>query len=353
MRKLSILLFICLLLLCACNTNTATPIAIDTSLAPKPATSIPAPAQSTTPLVPDKKPPYRIACIFPRNDTPEWQLTYQSCATAIEALSSLNVTGYCAFPSTPNNTQEQIALIEAAIKDGVDGILLAPTSATEIGEYITQNFTKRSPFVMSLGQEIITKSPYVVAHIGTDMYDAGKDMAKLAVEALGGTGTYAVIGNEVANSIEVSRGIKDYLTTLGNFSVLTDTIQSTSLDVALSYIEELDTTSLHGKAVLFITDPSFIVPIAQKAAASKNKNALCIIGYGISAEVLSLVESGNIYGTIGENNYLLGFDAPFYMIDFFEAKQTKALIPIAHTVLTKELLADAIVQDYLQSIGLA
>ena len=355
MKKFYCMLFACLLFLCACGSNASTPISIDTSFAPKPAASTTIPTQSAAPLTPSCKPPYRIACIFPQNDTAEWSLIYQSCATAIEALSTLEVTGYCVAPSVANDTQAQIALIETAVKDGVDGILLSPTDATAIGDYITQNFTTDShAFIMSVGQELVTESPYVVAHIGTDLYAAGKDMAKIVSEALGPGGNYILIGNEATIQVDTQKrqGIQDTLITAGTYTALTDTLHSTSLDKALSYIDSLADAASQEKIALLITDPAFIVPIAQKVSSLKNKTTFHIVGFGISAEILSLMESGVLYGTIGENNYLLGFNAPFYLIDFFEAKQTKALMPVSHTVLTRESLASPEVQDYLQSIGL-
>lgn len=128
---------------------------------------------------------------------------------AEEAVKLLpNVSLKCVGPETPYSVEEQIQLVEQAITDGVDAILIAPADSKAIVPAIEKanaaGIIVATPNTKAYGGKILT-------WVGVDNYKVGYDLGIALCESIKGKGNVLLIEGTPGNSTSEERvhGYKD------------------------------------------------------------------------------------------------------------------------------------------------
>jgi ABC-type sugar transport system substrate-binding protein len=119
-----------------------------------------------------------------------------------------NVTLKSVGPETPYSVEEQIQLVEQAITDGVDAILIAPADSKAIVPAIEKankaGILVATPNTKAYGGKILTWT-------GVDNYKVGLDLGTALAESIKGKGNVLLIEGTPGNSTSEERvhGYKD------------------------------------------------------------------------------------------------------------------------------------------------
>jgi len=113
-----------------------------------------------------------------------------------------NVNLKCVGPETPYSVEEQIQIVEQAIIDGVDAILIAPADSTGIVPAIEKanaaGIIVATPNTKAYGGDILTWT-------GVDNYQVGYDLGTALCEAIDGKGNVLLIEGTPGNSTSEER----------------------------------------------------------------------------------------------------------------------------------------------------
>ena len=132
-----------------------------------------------------------------------------------EAAAALvpNINIKCIGPETPYSVEEQIQLVEQAITDEADAILITPADSTGIIPAIEKanaaGIPIATPNTKAYGGEVLT-------WIGVDNYTVGYELGTALCEALNGEGKVVLIEGTAGNSTSTER-VDGYLDAFANF----------------------------------------------------------------------------------------------------------------------------------------
>lgn len=125
---------------------------------------------------------------------------------AVKLFPGVNLK--CIGPETPYSVEEQIQLVEQAITDGVDAILIAPADSKAIVPAIEKankaGILVATPNTKAYGGQILTWT-------GVDNYQVGYDLGTALCETIKGKGNVLLIEGTPGNSTSEERveGYKD------------------------------------------------------------------------------------------------------------------------------------------------
>lgn len=127
-----------------------------------------------------------------------------------EAAAKLvdNIHIVCEGPETPYSVSEQIELVEQAITNGVDAIMITPADSTGIIPAIeaanAAGIPIATPNTKAYGGDVL-------CWVGVDNYTVGYELGKALAEALNGKGNVVLIEGTAGNSTSTERvdGYKD------------------------------------------------------------------------------------------------------------------------------------------------
>ena len=127
-----------------------------------------------------------------------------------EAAASLvdNIHIVCEGPETPYSVSEQIELVEQAITNGVDAIMITPADSTGIIPAIeaanAAGIPIATPNTKAYGGDVL-------CWVGVDNYTVGYQLGKALCDALEGKGNVVLIEGTAGNSTSTERvdGYKD------------------------------------------------------------------------------------------------------------------------------------------------
>ena len=78
-----------------------------------------------------------------------------------------------------------------------------------------------------------------------------------------------------------------------------------------------------------------------------------VMGWDFSKTEKANIESGVMYGAMGQNPYLMGYDSTYMMCDFLAGKTIEKNATVPYQVVTKNNLDSEEVQNYLKTMNLA
>ena len=302
---------------------------------------------------------YNLACVYSEITGDFWGIVYNGCMAALDELKAeYGVEGYCVAPASSNDYTGQMDLLEAAVQKKVDGIVLCPCNTDTIGTFVTDNFKDDSTPIIVIDRSLNTTSPAVVAQCLADTYAMGTEQGKLAVEAMGAKGNYVNLGMSPENQSWADRsyGAIDYIRENapemvhipGEAPYWTD--QNTEAQV-LQYIA--DQITANPGPLAFITTAenktNQVVACISEISAERAKE-IVVIGFDFSKTGYELIVNGAMYGAVGQNPYMMGYNSAYLICDYLAGAEVPEVAYVPYCVITKENLNSEAVKDYLASM---
>ncbi|MGM0884658.1 MAG: substrate-binding domain-containing protein [Bacillota bacterium] len=273
-----------------------------------------------------------------------WEVMRQGVNTAAEEF---DVEVQVAGTLTESDIDGQIALLEQAIKDKPQVIILAATDYNRIVPV-----AKR---IVAAGIKLITvdsglRDGISSSFIATDNYAAGQKAGQLLIDSIDQSelGPVAILNfvRGSAPAMERERGVRDSLAGYSDIQVLDTLYSDASEERAYELTVELLRKEPTLRGVAALNEPSAVGAaraIKEKQAVSRVK----LIGFDSSMEEIAYLEEDVLQATIVQKPFNMGYLAVKAAMDLSADKEVEPMIDTGSEVITKQNMYDSDKQKLL------
>lgn len=284
----------------------------------------------------------RIAVICKGEQHQFWQTVKAGAEEAGEELG-VEIT----FEAPKNETQidVQIEMVEKAIKDRVDAILLAPLDTDKLNDVIDQATELGIP-VLTFDSDVTTQSR--VATIGTDNITGGSIAARNAIEQIGTKGKVAVIsfvkGAQTANDRE--QGFIQEMSKYEGIEIIGTEYCNGDPDLAKEQAETFISENPDLKCIYATNEGS-----ALGAAQAVQDSEVTVIGFDSSDDEIKYLENDWIQGMMVQNPYNMGYLGVRNIYKAMQGKKLEEKIDTGITYVDRNNLQDEDIRWLLYPMG--
>jgi len=229
----------------------------------------------------------------------------------------------------------QQSQVEDFITKKVDAIVLTPYDSTAIGSAIAEANRANIP-VFTADIASVSKQGHVVAHIASDNVQGGMQAGDLICQAVGKSGTVAIIDEPEVTSVQDRvKGFREALTArCPGVTVVADVDAGGQRDKAASDMGDILQSHKHLSGVFGINDDSALGALtAVKAAGLTGKVA--IVGYDATSEARAAIKAGQMYGDAIQYPEKIGAMTIDTIHDYFAGKKDPYLVKVGVGSYTK------------------
>lgn len=316
-----------------------------------------------------------IALIYSSQTGDFWGIVANGGEKALEELKAdgkISGGSYLLSPGNSSDVTQQMELIDAAVNEKVDGIVLSPSNADEIGTHISdkmKNLADGGIPIIVIDRSLTVPDSFdcVITSVMADTWEMGQECGKLAEEALGGKGEYVCIGIDKANKNWENRttGAIDWLdknapdmkrSDVGDDGIFW-AVPAGGNATIMPFVQDTLTQMDKATDVVFLTtaeDYTNEVLAAVKEVKDNRTGKTLIVGFDFSETGYNLIMNGDLYGTCGQNPYLMGYDSAYHMEQYLNENKTfSELTTVDYQVVTKSTMDSADVKAYLESMKIS
>jgi ABC-type sugar transport system substrate-binding protein len=210
----------------------------------------------------------------------------------------------------------QITLINEAITQGVDGIVIQCADASALNNVIREAEEAGIVVItMNIGN---TATP--TAYVYNSDYAAGWDAAEYLDEYLNGEGNVVILDVEAAikETCRVATGFEDYCAEKGCFNILENVGMVTSIENGNMTMRDLLTKYDDIDLVYCVNDNQAIGAYQAIKDAGREDDGIIIFGYEGAPAGLAAIKNGEIFGTSYSDPYYESFLIAHMMLYFIQ-----------------------------------
>lgn len=236
-----------------------------------------------------------------------------------------------------DNARQQ-SQVEDFISQKVDAIVLTPYDSQAIGSAIAEANRAGIP-VFTADIASTSKIGKVVAHVASDNVQGGEQAGKLICQAVGKTGSVAIIDEPEVTSVQDRvKGFKQALAAnCPGVTIVADVDAGGQRDTAANDTSDILQSHRSLSGIFGINDDSALGALtAIKAAGLVGK--IAIVGYDASPEAQTAIAAGQMYGDAIQYPKQIGAKTIDAIHDYFEGKKP---VPIVHVNVGTFTKADA------------
>ena len=312
-----------------------------------------------------------IACIYAELTSEFWGIAANGANTALKELkASGKISGdsYLAAPSLARDVEQQKVLIDEAIAKKVDGIVLSAANADEIGIHLSNtmvNLADGGIPIIAIDCSITVPDTFdcVVSTNKMDIALMSMECGKIAAESVDKNGDYVYIEIDTSSSglWDRFRGAVEWLeknaSDMHRLDIADDGIFWASpaggIDSIQPFIEEelLEKIAKDTNLVILAATEPYTIEACKaiKESGIQRTGKTMVIGFGFSQQMYDHIKIGEVYGTVGQNPYLMGYESVYMMAEYLvDNKRLEEFTYVPFTVVTQNNLETEEVKEYLQ-----
>jgi ribose transport system substrate-binding protein len=223
-------------------------------------------------------------------------------AGASVAAKNLGVQVVQYVPSTPDNVEQQVALVEETVKTKPDAIVFVPIHFDALGPAVEKINAAGIPLT-NVNERLARGN--VVAYVGTDDYDLGLATARHLFKAMGGKGNVVILEgpDNVLTAAARTRGFKDALKEFPDVKLLASKSANYARPQGIEVTKGFLRSFPQIDGILAANDPMAFG--ANEALKGANRKAL-VVGINASKEAVDLIKSGELLGSGDYNAFVQG-----------------------------------------------
>ncbi len=241
-------------------------------------------------------------------------------------------------PTGKVDPNEQTRMVEDAITEQADAILLAPSDSSALAPVVDRAVDAKIPVVI-IDSSVDTEG--YLTFLATDNYAAASQAADTMAKLVEEKGKVAIIMAQPGSGTTISRtkGFEDRIKEkYPNMSVIT--VQYSNGDKALALNQATDIMTANPDLVGFYGgNEGSTVGISRAVEETGNKGKVKVVGFDKSSDIISGIENGVIQASMVQNPEVMGSKAvEAANIYIEEGKTGEAIVDTGVTVVTKENL---------------
>jgi ribose transport system substrate-binding protein len=289
----------------------------------------------------------KIAIIPINNTSLFWKSIHTGAKMA--AMAAPDVEIIWKTPLTVNDKEQQIAIVERCITEGMSGIILAPVNDEALTNSVSKAMKKRIP-VLILDSGLKGKpGKDFISFIGIDNKKAGRFAGDQLAKLLGGKGKVVLlrIVEGQSNTTEREEGFLEEMAKHPVIKVIVqDRYVGCNVDMAkkgsmniLSQFKEIDG--------IFCPNESSTIGMLLSLREANLAGKVKFIGFDTPSLVVEALREGEVDGLIIQNPILMGFLSVKTIVDNIRGKKISTTMDAGIHLIKRENLNDADVQKLL------
>ncbi|MBM7604386.1 ribose transport system substrate-binding protein [Metabacillus crassostreae] len=219
-----------------------------------------------------------------------------------------------------SNPEEQLKLLDIAIKSKVDGIIV---------QALSDEFTPIINKAVKEGIPILTidtdaSESLRNAYIGTDNYLAGQLAGEALVESMNGQATVGIITGSFTNAHHQLRvkGFKDAVEKVEGIEIVA--VEESNITKVEAEEKAYEILNEHDNITAFYGTSSYDGVGIVAAAKSLNKlDSLYVIGFDPLTENIQLLEKGDLDAIVEQQPFEMGYKSIELMLDIINEKSVQ------------------------------
>jgi len=216
-------------------------------------------------------------------------------------------------PVNEKDIEEQIKIVDAAINEKVDAIVLAASDYTRLIDVVERADAQKIPVVI-IDSEL--NSDKIKAFVGTDNVDAGNKLGQTLVEKLGKNCKIIVMSfiKGAATSDQREQGVFQELNKYPDIKVVSTLYSNSDENIAYELTKKVIKENPDLDAIV-CTNAYGTVGTARAIEEEGKAGIIKIIGFDSTPEEISFVEKGVIDALVVQNPFNMGYLGVKYALD--------------------------------------
>ncbi|NUK28822.1 ABC transporter substrate-binding protein [Parageobacillus sp. VR-IP] len=286
--------------------------------------------------------PLNVALIVKSVDSEYW-LTVK--AGAEKAAKELGVNLIFKGAPTETDIAGQISIVENAINQRMDGIVLAASDTKALVAPVEKAIDAGIP-VVTVDSGIDSDKPQ--SFIATDNEKAAEEAAKVLAEMTGKKGKVAVVNfvPGAATAVMRENGFKDGIKKYPDMKIVAIQYSQSDKAKALSVTEDILTA--HPDIVgIFGANNKSALGAAQAIKQKGLEDKVHLVAFDADPDEINELKKGTIKALIVQNPFKMGYEGVKNVVKAIKGEQVEKRIDTGVTVVTKDNFNDPEVQKLL------
>jgi len=289
----------------------------------------------------------KIVVIPKSNKSVFWKSVH--VGAKIGAMSAADVEIVWKAPLTESDKEQQIAIVEQCITDGVSGIVLSPISYDALSEPVSKAMKKKIPVLIFDSALKGKAGKDFISFVGIDNRNAGGFAGEYLAKLLTGKGKVVLLRyvKGQANTTEREEGFLEAIAKHENIRMIVkdryaggtvDEAKKASMDL-LSQLKEADGVFCPNE----LSTIGMLLALRDANLTSKLK----FVGFDTPTPVVEALKKGEVSALITQDPTRMGYLSIKTIVDNIRGKKVPLMIDIGVRVVTRENLNDPDIQKLL------
>lgn len=256
-----------------------------------------------------------------------------------EELGDVSITFRA--PADKTDPGEQVRMVEDAINQKADAILIAPLDATALKPVVEKAAEANIP-VIDIDSPVDTDK--TTSFVATDNEKAARIAADTLAELINKKGKVAIINHQPGAGTAMLRenGFKDQVETkYPDIKIVTTQYSSGDKTKAMNQALDIMTAN-PDLAGFYACNEGSTVGVAQAIKQKKATGKIKLVGFDKSEDTINSINDGMIQATMVQNPYKMGQLAAQFAHNVLNDKEVEKLVDTGVTVITKDNVEEII-----------
>lgn len=238
-------------------------------------------------------------------------------------------------PAGKTDPNEQTRMVEDAINQKADAILLAPSDPAALAPVAAK--IKEANIPLILIDSALSTEDYD-AFFSTDNEAAGELAGETFAKLVNGRGKIGIVHAQPSSTTAIARGkgferkIKEIAPDIKVVSVqYSDGDKARALNIATDIM-----TANPDLVGFFTSNEGSTIGVARAIEELGKKDSVMLVGFDKSQDTIRALENGTLKATIVQNPYKMGFDGIQAAVDILDGKEVSRLTDTGVNVATLE-----------------
>jgi inositol transport system substrate-binding protein len=200
------------------------------------------------------------------------------------------------------NSAKQAADIEAALVQGVDGVILAPTDVNALAPAADSVIKQGLPIITVDRRVEGTTQP--VPHVGADNVAGGRLMAEWVVKTYPQGARIVLLTGQPGSSsaIDRTKGVKDGFSAAGTtYQIVSEQSANWSRDQGLTVTQNILTSLGSARPDVIVAENDDMAFGAIEALRTSGITGVAVLGFDATPEALKLIREGQMAVTVEQS----------------------------------------------------
>ena len=240
---------------------------------------------------------YKIAFIVKSLQSPFFINMMEAAEQADKDYPEITVD--VSAPQTPFNIDEQIQLVEQAITNKVDAIVITPCDSVGIGPAIKK---ANEAGIVVITPNTKSATGKITAFVGVENYNVGYDLGVALCEKLGGKGNVLLMEGKAGNSTseERAKGFKAAVKAHSGITLLDSQPADWERAKGMTVMENWLQRYKEINGVLTLTKDMGLGAIEAIKAAGREREIISVT-FDVDDDVLDAIKNGDLYASGNQN----------------------------------------------------